>query len=143
MPIPLISATAMTATDACARHLGSGRVGYGHSYRQQYRKAPDTAGRMDCPDHMVRLELSTWLLRVAPEEMADWIPGIADTCQIVPLDNSLANLVAESCINHKLATAEAVIYATVRANNAEVGAVASVLSSLPRKPCGAGQRRRI
>ena len=69
---------------------------------------------------MVRLELSKWLLRVAPEEMAEWILGIADSCQIVPLDNNLADRAAEACIGHKLATADAVIYATAQAHNADL-----------------------
>ena len=69
---------------------------------------------------MVRLELSKWLLRVAPEEMSDWILGVAYTCQIVPLNNDLADRAAEACVSHKLATADAVIYATARAHNADL-----------------------
>lgn len=69
---------------------------------------------------MVRLELSKWLLRVAPEEMADWILGISDSCQIVALDKALADQAAEMWHTHKLATADAIIYATARAHNADL-----------------------
>lgn len=61
---------------------------------------------------IVQLELSKWLKRERGEEKADEIIAFTQTCQVEPLDSRIAILAAELCLTHKLATADAIIYAT-------------------------------
>lgn len=69
---------------------------------------------------MVQLELSKWLTREVGEERCDQVIAFTQVCQIAPLDTQTALLAAELCRSHKLATAEAVIYATAKAHGARL-----------------------
>ena len=69
---------------------------------------------------IVRLELLKWLLRVARPDLTEWVMGLTEQCIIVPLDFNLADEAALAWDTHKLATADAVIYATAQAHNAEL-----------------------
>ena len=69
---------------------------------------------------MVQLELSKWLTREASEDKADQVIAFTQICQIVALDTEIALAAAEACREHKLATADAVIFATARARGAKV-----------------------
>lgn len=69
---------------------------------------------------IVRLELSKWLLRVRREELSDWVLGLTEKCVIVPLGFDIADLAAQAWHDHKLATADAMIYATAQAHNADL-----------------------
>jgi predicted nucleic acid-binding protein len=61
---------------------------------------------------IVQLELSKWLKRERGEDIADEIIAFTQTCLVEPLDTKIAILAAELCATQKLATADAIIYAT-------------------------------
>jgi predicted nucleic acid-binding protein len=69
---------------------------------------------------IVQLELSKWLLREAGEEQADLTLAYTQKCIVVPLDTSIALLAAELHQQYKLATADAIVYATARQQGAEL-----------------------
>jgi len=69
---------------------------------------------------MVQLELAKWLTREAGEDKADQVIAFTQVCQVVPLDTEIAIAAAEACRNHKLATADAIMFATARAKGAEL-----------------------
>ena len=69
---------------------------------------------------MVQLELAKWLTREVGEEKADQVIAFTETCIVADLDTPIALSAAELCSRHKLATADAVIYATALANNAQM-----------------------
>ena len=69
---------------------------------------------------MVQLELSKWLTRERGEERADQVLAYTQKCVVVPLDTPIALLAAELCREHRLATADAIVYATARHQRAEL-----------------------
>lgn len=69
---------------------------------------------------MVQLELAKWLTREVGEDKADQVIAFTQVCHVVPLDTEIALAAAEACRVHKLATADAVIFATARAQDAQI-----------------------
>ena len=69
---------------------------------------------------IVQLELSKWLNREMGENEADQVIAYTQTCTVVPLDTKIALLAAEMHRTHKLATADAIVYATAIANDADL-----------------------
>ena len=69
---------------------------------------------------IVQLELSKWLLREADEDRADSVIAHTQTCVVVPLDTDIALLAAELHQRHKLATADAIVYATAQRQGADL-----------------------
>lgn len=69
---------------------------------------------------IVQLELSKWLVRELGEEQADQVIAYTQKCIVVPLDTSIALLAAELHREHKLTTADAIVYATARHQSAEL-----------------------
>ena len=69
---------------------------------------------------MVQLELSKWLVRERGEDEADQVIAYTQKCRIVPLDTSIALLAADLHREYRLATADAVVYATARQQGAEL-----------------------
>ena len=67
---------------------------------------------------MVQLELAKWLTRELGEDKADQVIAFTQVCQIIPLDTEIALAAAEDCRAHKLATADAIIFATARLRGA-------------------------
>jgi predicted nucleic acid-binding protein len=67
---------------------------------------------------MVQPELAKWLTREVGEDKADQVIAFTQVCQVVPLDTEIALAAAEACREHKLATADAIIFATARAQGA-------------------------
>ncbi|WP_112874284.1 type II toxin-antitoxin system VapC family toxin [Paracoccus endophyticus] len=67
---------------------------------------------------MVQLELAKWLTREAGEDKADQVIAFTQVCDVVPLDTEIALGAAEACREHRLATADAIIFATARARRA-------------------------
>jgi predicted nucleic acid-binding protein len=63
---------------------------------------------------MVQLELAKWLTREAGEDKADQVIAFTVTCAVADLDTATALSAAEFSIRHKLATADAIVYATAR-----------------------------
>lgn len=69
---------------------------------------------------MVQLELAKWLTREVGEEKADQVIAFTETCVVADLDTPIALSAADLCKRHKLATADAVIYATALAHGAKM-----------------------
>jgi predicted nucleic acid-binding protein len=69
---------------------------------------------------IVQLELSKWLTRELGEEQADAMIAYTQKCVVVPLDTAIALLASELHREHKLATADAIVYATARQQGAEL-----------------------
>lgn len=69
---------------------------------------------------MVQLELAKWLTREVGEDKADQAIAFTQVCQVVPLDTEIALAAAEACRTHRLATADAVIFATAQAHGAKL-----------------------
>ena len=67
---------------------------------------------------MVQLELAKWLTRELGEDKADQVIAFTQVCQVIPLDTEIALAAAEACRSHKLATADAVVFATARSRGA-------------------------
>jgi predicted nucleic acid-binding protein len=69
---------------------------------------------------IVQLELSKWLVREAGEEQADQVIAFTQKCVVVPLDTPIALLAADLHRQHKLATADAIVYATAKHMGADL-----------------------
>jgi predicted nucleic acid-binding protein len=69
---------------------------------------------------IVQLELYKWLMREADEDRADQVIAFTQKCVVMPLDTGLALLAAELHRQHKLATADAIVYATASQENADL-----------------------
>ena len=69
---------------------------------------------------IVQLELSKWLTREIGEDKADQVIAFTQTCIVVDLDTPIALSAAELCARHKLATADAIVYATALARGADL-----------------------
>lgn len=67
---------------------------------------------------MVQLELAKWLTREVGEDKADQVIAFTQVCTVVPLNTEIALAAADACRKHKLATADAIIFATARAYDA-------------------------
>lgn len=67
---------------------------------------------------VVQLELSKWLTRELGEDKADQVIAFTQVCQVLPLDTEIALAAAEACRAHKLATADAIIFASARQRGA-------------------------
>ena len=67
---------------------------------------------------IVQLELSKWLVREVGEEQADQVIAYTQKCVVVPLDTVIALLAADLHREYKLATADAIVYATARRQGA-------------------------
>ncbi|MFZ1726669.1 MAG: type II toxin-antitoxin system VapC family toxin [Albidovulum sp.] len=67
---------------------------------------------------MVQLELAKWLTREVGEDKADQVVAFTQVCQVIPLDTDIALAAAEACRAQKLATADAIIFATARLRGA-------------------------
>jgi len=86
--------------------------------RKLAREIPD---RAECiVPTIVQLELSKWLLREAGEEKADQVIAYTQKCIVVALDTGIALLAAELHRQYKLATADAIVYATAQAHGADL-----------------------
>jgi predicted nucleic acid-binding protein len=63
---------------------------------------------------IVQLELSKWLVRELGEERADQVIAYTQKCVVVPLDTTIALLASDLHRKYKLATADAIVYATAQ-----------------------------
>ena len=85
------------------------------------RLAKEIPERAECiVPTIVQLELAKWLLRESGEDRADQVIAYTQKCIVVPLDTPLALLAAELHRQHKLAAADAIVYATAQARGAEL-----------------------
>ena len=69
---------------------------------------------------MVQLELAKWLTREVGEDKADRVIAFTETCVVADLDTPIALAAAELCARHRLATADAIVYATALAHQADL-----------------------
>ena len=80
---------------------------------------------------IVQLELSKWLVRELGEERADQVIAYTQKCLVVPMDTTLALLAADLHRAHKLATADAIVYATAQHHRAQLLTCDSHFKGLP------------
>lgn len=69
---------------------------------------------------MVQLELAKWLTREVGEEKADQVIAFTETCVVADLDTPTALSAAELAARHRLATADAIVYATALGYGADL-----------------------
>lgn len=69
---------------------------------------------------IVQLELTKWLAREAGEDKADQVIAFTETCVVADLDTAIALAAADLCAQHKLATADAIVYATALVHGADL-----------------------
>ncbi len=78
-------------------------------------------GRAQCiVPTLVQLELSKWLARETDEDRTDQVIAYTQKCIVVPLDTRVALLAADLHREYKLATADAIVYATVQERAADL-----------------------
>ncbi|MEI8210355.1 MAG: type II toxin-antitoxin system VapC family toxin [Methylococcales bacterium] len=80
---------------------------------------------------IVQLELYKWLLREMGEAEADQVISFTQTCAVVTLDTKIALQAAELHRQYKLATADAIVYATALINGADLITCDAHFASLP------------
>lgn len=80
---------------------------------------------------LVQLELAKWLIREIGEDQADRMIAYTQKCIVVPLDTRIALAAADLCRQHKLATADAVVYATAREFGADLLTCDAHFENLP------------
>jgi predicted nucleic acid-binding protein len=82
----------------------------GASGKKLLREFPD---RTQCVvPTIVQLELAKWLTREVGEDQSDQVLAFTQKCVVAPLDTRIALLAAELHRQHKLATADVIVYAT-------------------------------
>ena len=69
---------------------------------------------------IVQLELSQWLAREVGENEADQMIAFTQKCVVAPLDTRIALHAADLHRQYKLATADAIVYATALEYNADL-----------------------
>lgn len=69
---------------------------------------------------IVQLELAKWLSREVGEDQADQVIAFTQKCVVAPLDTRIALTAADLHRQYKLATADAVVYATALEYGADV-----------------------
>ena len=69
---------------------------------------------------IVQLELAKWAGREVGEDKAEQIIAFTQMCRLAPLDTKIALAAAEICGKHKLATADAIVYATALEHGADL-----------------------
>ena len=81
---------------------------------------------------LVQFELARWLARTVPEDQAEEVLAFTLKCIVVPLDGGLALSAARTARDHKLAVADAIIYAATLATGAELITCDAHFEGLPR-----------
>jgi len=80
---------------------------------------------------IVQLELCKWLNREAGEDKADQVTAFTEMCVVVPLDTKIALAAAALCARHRLATADAIVYATALLHDADLLTCDAHFAGLP------------
>ena len=80
---------------------------------------------------IVQLELAKWVKRERGAERADEVIAFSQKCIVIPLDTEIALSAALIRTEHKLATADAIVYATALAHNADVLTCDAHFEALP------------
>ncbi len=85
------------------------------------RLAQEIPDRAECiVPTIVQLELAKWLQREVGDERADQMLAYTQKCIVVSLDTRIALLAADLHRQHKLATADAIVYATALEQGADL-----------------------
>ena len=84
---------------------------------------------------LVQHELMKWLLREKGEDEADEIIAYTQKCAVTVLDTPIALHAAELCRQHKLASADGIIYATALRHEAELWTCDAHFNGLPGVIC--------
>ncbi|MDX2222999.1 MAG: type II toxin-antitoxin system VapC family toxin [Rhodospirillaceae bacterium] len=90
---------------------------------------------------IVQLELAKWLGREVGEDEADRVIAFTAMCVVSDLTTAIALSAAELCSRHKLATADAIVYATALAYGADLVTCDRHFHGLPRVVMLAKTRR--
>jgi predicted nucleic acid-binding protein len=69
---------------------------------------------------VVQLELAKWLTREIGEEKSDQVIAFTETCMVADLDTTITLAAADLCLRRKLATADAIVYASAQAYGADL-----------------------
>jgi predicted nucleic acid-binding protein len=69
---------------------------------------------------LVQLEIAKWLKREISEDAMDRALAYIERCVIIPLNTRIALHAAELCAAHKLATADAIVYASSLESDAQL-----------------------
>ena len=80
---------------------------------------------------MVQLELSKWLTREVGEDKTDQVIAFSLLCHVVELDTAIALAAAEACRASKLASADAIIFATAQSYKATLVTCDAHFAKLP------------
>ena len=80
---------------------------------------------------IVQLELAKWLMRELGEDKTDQVVAFTQMCAVAPLDTKIALAAAEICRTHKLATADAIIYAMALEHGADLVTCDAHFDGLP------------
>ena len=80
---------------------------------------------------IVQLELAKWLSREVGESQADQVIAYTQKCVVAPMDTSIALLAADLHREYRLATADAVVYATARHFGADLLTCDAHFENLP------------
>ncbi|MBJ7262606.1 MAG: type II toxin-antitoxin system VapC family toxin [Burkholderiaceae bacterium] len=80
---------------------------------------------------LVQLELSKWLVREVGDDEADQVIAYTQKCVVVAMDTTIVLLAAELHRQYKLATADAIVYATARHHQAELVTCDAHFEALP------------
>lgn len=80
---------------------------------------------------LIQFELYKWCLREKGEAIALDIIGLTEACQVRSLDTRIALSAADLAMRHKLAMADAVVYASALATGARLITSDSRFSGLP------------
>ena len=80
---------------------------------------------------IVQHELAKWLSREVPEDREQAVLATTTECLVVPLDTPLALRAAQVSRDSRLATADAIIYATALTHDAELVTCDAHFKDLP------------
>jgi predicted nucleic acid-binding protein len=80
---------------------------------------------------IVQLELAKWLTREVGEDAADEVIAFTQFCAVAPLTTEVALAAAQACREHRLPTADAIVYATAQDVGAELLTCDAHFSGLP------------
>lgn len=80
---------------------------------------------------IVQLELAKWLQREVDEAAADQMIAYTQKCEVVPLDTRIALRAADLHRQYRLATADAIVYATALETGADLLTCDAHFENLP------------
>jgi predicted nucleic acid-binding protein len=80
---------------------------------------------------IIQLELAKWLTREVGEDEADQVTAFTAMCVVAPLDTKTALRAAQICLTRKLATADAIVYATMVEHGADLVTCDAHFDGLP------------